>query len=87
MRRAKDWLKQRLYRYATSDCRMIGVSDVVYQDLCRIRGEHAQTYLVRNAISTQRLDGLEKSRLRIPRRYDYIGGDSLECAQCLQPCL
>lgn len=72
MRRAKDWLKQRLYRYATRDCRMIGVSDAVYQDLCRIRGEHATTYLVRNAISTQRLDGVWDNALSLDPTRDVV---------------
>ena len=72
VRRAKDWLKQRLYRYATSDCRMLGVSDAVYQDLCRIRGEYAQTYLVRNAISTQRLDGAWDNALSLDPMRDVV---------------
>ena len=72
VRRAKDWLKQRLYRYATRDCRMIGVSDAVYQDLCRIRGEHTKIHLVRNAISTQRLDGAWDNALSLDPMRDVV---------------
>lgn len=72
VRRAKDWLKQRLYRYATRDCQMIGVSDAVYQDLCRIRGEYAKTYLVRNAISTRRLDGAWDNALSLDPMRDVV---------------
>ena len=72
VRRAKGWLKQRLYRYATRNCRMIGVSDAVYQDLCRIRGEHAKTYLVRNAIATQRLDGAWDDALSLDPTRDVV---------------
>lgn len=72
VRRAKDWLKQRLYRYATRDCQMIGVSDAVYQDLCRIRGEHVKTYLVRNAISTRRLDGAWDNALSLDPMRDVV---------------
>lgn len=72
VRRAKDWLIQRLYRYVTRDCRMIGVSDAVYQDLCRIRGEHTKTHLVRNAISTQRLDGAWDNALSLDPMRDVV---------------
>lgn len=57
VRRGKDGIKQLLYKYATHSCRMIGVSDAVYRDLRRIRGNRAETFMVRNAISTYRLDG------------------------------
>lgn len=54
--RLKAHLKKLLYKYATSGYKVIGVSDAVYDDLCAIR-EVNDTYMVRNAILTERLDG------------------------------
>lgn len=55
-RRIKDVIKRMLYKYNTAGCRLIGVSDAVYQDLCAIRGNNSSIYMVRNAISTDRLN-------------------------------
>lgn len=55
-RRIKDVIKRMLYKYNTAGCRLIGVSDAVYQDLCAIRGNSTKIYMVRNAISTDRLN-------------------------------
>lgn len=53
---AKAYLKTWLYKRAISGYKVIGVSGAVYDDLCTIKGE-TDTYMVRNAISTKRLDG------------------------------
>lgn len=79
MRKCKAYIKQVLYKYATAKCRMIGVSDAVYEDLCQIRGKKSQTYMVRNAISTSRLDGSRCNSLNLnPLRDVVIFGTHFE---------
>ena len=73
MQRGKGCIKQMLYKYATSPCRMVGVSDAVYQDLCRIRGtKRLQTYMVRNAIAFDRLDGQQINSFQLDSNHDVV---------------
>lgn len=67
----KAYLKKLLYRQATSGYRAIGVSDAVYEDLCNIRGTK-DTYLVRNAVSTKRLDGKCLNTLSLDSAHDVV---------------
>ncbi len=67
----KAYLKKLLYRWATNGYRAIGVSDAVYEDLCTIRGTK-DTYLVRNAISTKRLDGKNGNTLSLDPAHDVV---------------
>ena len=64
-------LKKKLYKYAVDGCRVIGVSDAVYEDLCKIRGSR-ETYMVRNAISTERLDGYRENVLSLDNEHDVV---------------
>lgn len=70
--RGKEWIKRILYKRVTSACRMIGVSDAVYHDLCNIRGEYSKTYMVRNAIATSRLDGQRDNNLKLDPSRDVV---------------
>ncbi len=56
-RRAKDFIKRILCKHNLEGCKLIGVSDAVYQDLCKIRRDSSNIYMVRNAISIDRLCG------------------------------
>lgn len=68
---AKSFLKSKLYKYAGDGCRLIGVSDAVYSDLCSLCGSR-DTYLVRNAISTERLDGHRENILSLDSARDVV---------------
>lgn len=71
--RSKAFVKQIFYKRATSTCRMIGVSDAVYKDILEIRGKkNPHTYLVRNAISTDRLDGKRNNILDLDPNHDVV---------------
>lgn len=73
-RKVKDFVKRILYKNAITGCRVIGVSDAVYRDLCAIRGDNKWIYMVRNAISTGRLDGTGHwdNVLRLEPQHDVV---------------
>ncbi|MDX8420041.1 glycosyltransferase family 4 protein [Stecheria sp. CLA-KB-P133] len=71
-RRLKNRVKQIAYKHAVSGCKMIGVSEAVYEDLCQIRGSKAENYLVRNAISTERLDVPSVNALSLDPAHDVV---------------
>ena len=68
---AKAYLKKLLYRHATSGYWVIGVSDAVYDDICRSRGKKTM-YMVRNAIATNRLDGQKNNDLSLDPARDVV---------------
>lgn len=71
LRCGKDFLKKLLYRYVTAGCKVIGVSDAVYQDLVEIRGAKS-TYMVRNAIDINHLDGQWSNALQLDPEHDAV---------------